>query len=518
MPVKKHTSITYSDFEDMDCGICTEAFDFDEINFFPCECGFQVCKFCWDRILNSENPVCPACRKQYSEDPYMAEDIPESLKEKLLKAKAERENEGANNNNAENLRTTRNSTTSQNVQDRQAMAESDRQKLAHVRVLQKDLVFVQGLSQPIAKEEILRKSDYFGKYGKINNVVINVFPNQYYTAYLTFNNSEDALKAIQDQNGSYVNGTLLKCSLGTTKYCSRYLNNQVCTLDNCMYLHETADPEASFTKADMQLGKHTDYEQQLMNDFKNKQMQREAARILRMKQQKENSNVTKNAVSGQTTTTNVPLLSQPSEPSVNPWQIKKQDSVELTPPQNVSYPPIGPPPGVFSSMLISNFTEPNLAANKILDPTPSQAMSLKQQQSQPVPQYLPQPVHQNEPSQLAQSHLYNQNIIHDHPLPSVTSINTSPNQLNNDDQYLAQALASMNANFSFLDRNGAKPTNNYVNSTFNKTEQEISLDKIWDDIMAEGDDFCSYENSKSAKGESIAQRLVDLTAFSSFGI
>ena len=42
-------------------------------------------------------------------------------------------------------------------------------------------------------------------------------------------------------------------SLGTTKYCSTYLKNQQCHKADCMYLHELAEEEASFTKEEMQV-------------------------------------------------------------------------------------------------------------------------------------------------------------------------------------------------------------------------------------------------------------------------
>ena len=42
-----------------------------------------------------------------------------------------------------------------------------------VRVVQKNLVFAVGLSQRLADVEMLKKHDYFGKFGKIVKVVIN---------------------------------------------------------------------------------------------------------------------------------------------------------------------------------------------------------------------------------------------------------------------------------------------------------------------------------------------------------
>ena len=41
------------------------------------------------------------------------------------------------------------------------------------RVVQRNLVFVVGLSQRLADQDVLRRVDYFGKYGKIHKVVIN---------------------------------------------------------------------------------------------------------------------------------------------------------------------------------------------------------------------------------------------------------------------------------------------------------------------------------------------------------
>ena len=40
-------------------------------------------------------------------------------------------------------------------------------------MVQKNLVFVVGLSPRLAEPEILKKADYFGKFGRIQKVVIN---------------------------------------------------------------------------------------------------------------------------------------------------------------------------------------------------------------------------------------------------------------------------------------------------------------------------------------------------------
>ena len=136
----------------------------------------------------------------------------------------------------------------------------------------------------------------FNKYGKIIKMVINTT-----SAYVTYTKAEDAVAAIKSLNelsanasaAAGKNGTRastgtgissIRASLGTTKYCTHWLRCQTCPKQpDCtylylfvsfilivdhsmsgMYLHEIADQEASFTKEEMQLGKHSEYEKRLI--------------------------------------------------------------------------------------------------------------------------------------------------------------------------------------------------------------------------------------------------------------
>lgn len=49
----------------------------------------------------------------------------------------------------------------------------DRSLLANMRVIRRNLVYTVGLPPSVATEDILKKSDYFGQYGKITKIVIN---------------------------------------------------------------------------------------------------------------------------------------------------------------------------------------------------------------------------------------------------------------------------------------------------------------------------------------------------------
>ncbi len=62
------------------------------------------------------------------------------------------------------------------VQKKQKLTEN-RRHLADVRVVQKNLVFVVGLSQRLADADVLKKHEYFGKFGKILKVVVNPSPS-----------------------------------------------------------------------------------------------------------------------------------------------------------------------------------------------------------------------------------------------------------------------------------------------------------------------------------------------------
>ncbi|CAH1763669.1 7353_t:CDS:10, partial [Entrophospora sp. SA101] len=206
----------YFDEEEYVCPLCMEEMDISDRNFRPCPCGYQICRFCWHHIKEILNGLCPACRRVYSEQTI--EFTPISPEEKHL---------------------------------------------ANMRVVQKNLVYVIGISPKIANEEILRSHDYFGQYGKIAKIVVNRRnpppsnvpgappPQPSVGVYITYVKKEDAAKAIAAVDGSVSDGKILRANYGTTKYCTYYLRNMVCQNPNCMYLHEPGEEADSYTKEDL---------------------------------------------------------------------------------------------------------------------------------------------------------------------------------------------------------------------------------------------------------------------------
>jgi len=137
-----------------------------------------------------------------------------------------------------------------------------RKNLANVRVIQRNLVYLTNLALSAATEEVLKRPDYFGRFGKIKKIVVN--RNNVYqgpqgssvSAYITYFRNKDAHAAIKAVDGIVLDGRLLRASFGTTKYCSYFLRNVRCPNPDCMYLHELGNDVDSFTKEDMAQGKH----------------------------------------------------------------------------------------------------------------------------------------------------------------------------------------------------------------------------------------------------------------------
>ncbi|OMJ28907.1 General negative regulator of transcription subunit 4 [Smittium culicis] len=218
----------------VNCPLCMEEMDLDDLSFYPCECDYQICRFCYHRIIETFNGKCPACRRLYSEKNVRWKAVSPEM---LAKTKAEKKAK---------------------EREKRELELGNKKHLANVRVIQRNLAYVVGLPPHLATEEILKGSDYFGQFGKINKIVINkkqVPTNKGFDsittvgAYVTFASKDDTAKAIQTVDGSSIEGRMLRATYGTTKYCSYYLKGIVCQNPNCMYLHEPGE-EADYSQRD----------------------------------------------------------------------------------------------------------------------------------------------------------------------------------------------------------------------------------------------------------------------------
>ncbi|CAG8973220.1 hypothetical protein HYALB_00006389 [Hymenoscyphus albidus] len=238
---------SFIDDEEECCPLCVEEFDLSDKNFRPCPCGYQVCQFCFNNIRNNLNSLCPACRRPYKEETIVWKVVsPEEQAQfranaqKNAKKKAEQRQKEAQKREVENL---------------------NRKHLAGLRVVQKNLVYVVGLSPGVREAEMLRTlrgDDYFGQYGPIDKIVVSKTKNgepvntsQGIGVYVTFHRKEDAQKCIDCVNGTPNGERTLRAQHGTTKYCSAYLRGEVCTNKSCMFLHEDGEAESSYSRQDL---------------------------------------------------------------------------------------------------------------------------------------------------------------------------------------------------------------------------------------------------------------------------
>lgn len=135
-----------------------------------------------------------------------------------------------------------------------------RTPLQNMRIIQKNLVYLIGLSKDlIDKEELLCSFEYLGQFGKIIKFVINKSktynengPNgPSYSCYVTYSSYEESSLAILSLDNAIIDNHVIKASYGTTKYCNNFLKNSVCLNEECLYLHEIADEEDIISRSEM---------------------------------------------------------------------------------------------------------------------------------------------------------------------------------------------------------------------------------------------------------------------------
>lgn len=139
----------------------------------------------------------------------------------------------------------------QNLIKKPLIEKSQFERMSQERILQKNVVYVIGLSYKLANKEILQKPEYFGQYGSIAKVLTNktkgLGPNSYYencySSYIYYNNPNEAALAILAVDNFKIETHYLKTSFGRTKFCSYFLRNLKCLNKDCFYLHKLADKD-----------------------------------------------------------------------------------------------------------------------------------------------------------------------------------------------------------------------------------------------------------------------------------
>ncbi|CAA7032113.1 unnamed protein product [Microthlaspi erraticum] len=234
-----------SDHGEKTCPLCAEEMDLTDQQLKPCQCGYQICVWCWHHIVDMAEKDqiegrCPACRTPYDKEKIVGMTVNcDSL---------------ASEGNMERKK----------VQKSKSKSSEVKKQLTSVRVIQRNLVYIVGLPLNLADEDLLHHKEYFGQYGKVLKVsmsrlasgVIQQFPNSTCSVYITYAKEEEAVRCIQAVHGFILDGKALKACFGTTKYCHAWLRNAACVNPDCLYLHEVGSEEDSFTKDEV-ISAHT---------------------------------------------------------------------------------------------------------------------------------------------------------------------------------------------------------------------------------------------------------------------
>lgn len=245
------------------CPLCLEELDATDRAVKACQCGYQVCLLCLHTIREQLNQRCPACRTPYEEQNFKIGDVDpeEAAKEVKERRTAKKERE-----RREKLKEI------ERERERALLLSQQKAKsnLQHVRILQRNLVYIIGLSLSLAREEVIRRNDMFGKFGRMLRVLVNrshpfhadAPGGPSISAYVQYHRDIDAGSAVRAMNNAVLDGREIRCAIATSKYCEAFVagaqNSDItttafyhCGNTNCLYYHTTAQSDNILTREEV---------------------------------------------------------------------------------------------------------------------------------------------------------------------------------------------------------------------------------------------------------------------------
>ena len=203
---------------------------------------------------------CPACRQDYDESSIVFDAPPPEVlaaEEQRKKKKGGAGGSGGDNETGASSGITIPAPNAAAIAAGKAAGADggSRKHLFNVRVIQRNLVYVVGLNVQYCREDVLRRGDLFGRFGRIVKLQVSLpkpgdFQRQG-SAYVTYHRGEDAARCIKGVDGTTLDGKVLRACFVTTKYCNAFLRYQQCSNPDCLYLHDMGSDNDSFTKEEM---------------------------------------------------------------------------------------------------------------------------------------------------------------------------------------------------------------------------------------------------------------------------
>lgn len=128
-------------------------------------------------------------------------------------------------------------------------SKEESEAMSKLRIVQKNLVHVQGFPEYILDHALLQKREYFGQYGHIKKLVLasktdSSTKKKTHSAYITYSSSNEASLAVLSIDSIIINGHFIRAFFGTSKYCIHFLNKIPCyNKDKCLFIHYIASPK-----------------------------------------------------------------------------------------------------------------------------------------------------------------------------------------------------------------------------------------------------------------------------------
>jgi len=152
-------AIASEDSDAAECPLCMERLDPTDLAFHPCICGYKVCLYCYNNILDNLNGQCPACRREYDRSLASTASLAQLGQPTVAQQSASERKDKKRIKERERRKATQH--------DRNSVSQQQQAQLASVRVIQRNLVYICGLPPGAAYEDWLKKRENFGRFGKI---------------------------------------------------------------------------------------------------------------------------------------------------------------------------------------------------------------------------------------------------------------------------------------------------------------------------------------------------------------
>lgn len=194
--------------EKKECPLCIEPLSNIENDFYPCPCGYQICSFCFQHIMEGDEKQrrCPLCRRPYDAD---------AINRKGPQFKP--------------------------IQESKTVSEY---------YISPKIVQVIGLPEQLLSTPTLRQDKCFGQYGPIQKISIDpstapsaktILPNTTKSVFVKFENPNDAKACIFSLDGFnlHFNGQVypIQASLAVVEQCTKVLNKRMCNKRTCLKMH-----------------------------------------------------------------------------------------------------------------------------------------------------------------------------------------------------------------------------------------------------------------------------------------